>query len=399
MIKGIKLKNFKCFQQQRHFEFSKINLLTGINGRGKSSLLQAILLLSQSTNKFNRLEKLSLNGKHINLGNFEDIKNSDSIKGDLINLELTINDLMEVSFNLTENENDIMSALLTEVKYTSLKQIPEFDTWREKISTLQENLKLDLDSEVSKVIPDINSMVFNEFMSKIHYISADRLGPVKYVDKTSLSDFISVGPQGEFTINVLAKDNLPLVDEKLYLGIDAHSVIQQTEEWLGYILEGAKIEIKGKESTSSVLYMILNNKANAYKYKPTNVGFGYSYILPLIVTGLIAKPNEIIIVENPEAHLHPRAQSKISEFFAKVASCGVQVFIESHSEHILNGLRVSTLNPKIGIKYNELAIHYFNESFDSEKLTMNEKGKIPNWPNGFFDQQEIDLANIFKFSK
>jgi predicted ATPase len=164
-------------------------------------------------------------------------------------------------------------------------------------------------------------------------------------------------------------------------------------------LEGAKIEIKGKDKESSIFYMLLNSRKNSYSYKPNNVGFGYSYILPLVLTGLIAKPGEIIIVENPEAHLHPRAQSKITEFFAKVASCGVQVFIESHSEHILNGLRVCALNPDVKISHNDISISYFNESFAPRTLTVDEKGKIANWPEGFFDQQEIDLSNIFKFSK
>jgi predicted ATPase len=189
------------------------------------------------------------------------------------------------------------------------------------------------------------------------------------------------------------------VHEDLYRGKDAKTVIQQTEEWLGYILEGAKIEIKGKDRDSSVLYMLLNNKSNSYSYKPANVGFGYSYILPLIVTGLIAKSHEIMIVENPEAHLHPRAQSRLAEFFARVASTGVQVFIESHSEHILNGLRVCSLNPEIKINNTDLSILYFNEGFEPEKLVVDEKGKIANWPEGFFDQQEIDLSNIFKFGR
>ena len=241
---------------------------------------------------------------------------------------------------------------------------------------------------------------FADLIKKIHFVSADRLGPVKYVDKTNLPEFLHVGPRGEHTINILANSiNLENVTDILYRGNDAKSIIQQTIEWLDYILEGARIEIRGKDKDSSVLYMLLNNEKNSYNYKPTNVGFGYSYILPLIVTGLIAKPDETIIVENPEAHLHPRAQSKISEFFARVASCGVQVFIESHSEHILNGLRVSALDPQISIKHDELVIHYFNEVFQSEKLTMDAQGKIPNWPSGFFDQQEIDLSNIFKFSR
>jgi len=175
--------------------------------------------------------------------------------------------------------------------------------------------------------------------------------------------------------------------------------LNQTVEWLAYILDGAKININGTEKASSILMMMINSQSNEQSYKPANVGFGYSYILPLIVTGLLAKAGDVVIIENPEAHLHPRAQSRISEFFSKVAAYGVQVFIESHSEHILNGLRISALNPEISINFDQIAIHYFNESFHADNLILNEKGKITNWPDGFFDQQEIDLAEIFKYSR
>ncbi len=363
MITELQITNFKCFGKAKPFEFSKLNLLTGINGRGKSSLLQALLILSQSARKNPLLEKLFIKGELINLGNFDDIKNSETPRGENIQFNFTFFEIIdEFKIEYTENPDDSLYANLVKDQYN--------------IELLSKKIK------------------------PIHFVSADRLGPVNYVEKTTLPTFVNVGPRGEHTINILANSiNLDNVNDVLYRGNDSKSIIQQTIEWLGYILEGAKVEIKGKDKDSSVLYMLLNNKNNAYGYKPANVGFGYSYILPLIVTGLIAKKDEIIIIENPEAHLHPRAQSRIAEFFAKVATCGVQVFIESHSEHILNGLRVNALNPEISIHHDELIIHYFNESFEAEKLIMDDKGKIANWPNGFFDQQEIDLSEIFKYSR
>jgi predicted ATPase len=402
MINKVKIENFKCFQKETTFDFSKLNILTGINGRGKSSLLQSILMISQSFNITNNFtEKLALNGRLISLGNFDDIKNSETPRGQHIKLEFEIDNSISASFQINESENDEMCALI-QSSYIDFVDVFELDKFEAETQRYIENLLKEYGETYQKELkPFLKHLVFSFIISKIHYICADRLGPVKYVDKASFdtSQFISVGTRGEKSINVLAKSDLPLVDDKLYLGNDSKSVIQQTEEWLNYILDGAKIEIKGKEQSSSVLWMLINNKPNSYKYKPQNVGFGYSYILPLIITGLIAKPGEVLIIENPEAHLHPRAQSKIAEFFALVASCGVQVFIESHSEHILNGLRVSVLNQAINLKNSELIIHYFNESFTSEKLIMDEKGKIENWPNGFFDQQELDLAEIFKYSR
>lgn len=384
MISELQIQNFKCFQQARVFEFSKLNLLTGINGRGKSSLLQVLLLLSQSSKKLDGISELILNDEFVKLGNFDDVKNSDTPRTEpvVFNIKASGRSFKEVKFEFKENFND------------------EFILDAKEI-----NFKIDNDFQILKnnsIGSSIAEIDLSNLLEEMHFVSADRLGPIKFIEKRSLPEFIYVGTKGENTINILANYNndlIPPIYQKLYLGNDAPHLLQQTTEWLAYILEGAKIKIEGQEKSSSVLTMLLNNKSNSNNYKQANVGYGYSYILPLIVTGLIAEAGQTIIIENPEAHLHPRAQSRIAEFFARVAACGVQVFIESHSEHILNGLRVGALNPQIEIKHDELAIHYFNESFDSEKLSMDEKGKIPNWPHGFFDQQEVDFANIFKFTK
>lgn len=399
IISKLKIENFKCFKEPVEFEFSKLNLLTGVNGRGKSTLLQAMLVIGQSDDIFSRKKKISLNSKYVSLGNFEDVKNSETLMSAKVKISFSFEKLIdEAIIVFSENDKDSMSA-----QVESAVVSPQSNSGFDKMSSEFERVKKDF----AGILPGVDTegligLIENLFygtISEIHYVSADRLGPVKYVDKSSLIDFTYVGPKGEATINILANDDLPLVSDLLYLGNDAKSVIQQTQEWLSYILDGAKIVVKGKEKDSSVLYMLMNNRKTPYNYKPTNVGFGYSYILPIIVSGLIARPGQILIVENPEAHLHPRAQSRITDFFAKVASTGVQVFIESHSEHILNGLRVNSLNPEIPLKHSDLTVHYFNEDFESEKLVSDEMGKIDNWPEGFFDQQEIDLAEIFKRSR
>lgn len=371
MIKKIEIQNFKCFQHVKSFELSKINLLTGVNGRGKSSFLQVLLVLAQSAWKDDNLRQLIINDEYVSLGNFNDIKNSETPRSEPINFNLGMdNPSYEVEIQFAENPEDILQAKQTKFLVNTKTQT------------------------------SIERQEFTESIRTVHFVSADRLGPQKYVEKTNLPNFIHVGPRGENTINILANSlNIKNVNDLLYRGEDAKSVLQQSIEWLSYILDGARIDIKGQDAESSVLYMLLNNRNNSYSYKPTNMGFGYSYILPLLVTGLIAQPGETIIIENPEAHLHPKAQSRIAEFFARVASCGIQVFIESHSEHILNSLRISALHPDIQISSSDLSIYYFNEKFDAEKLCMNEKGKIANWPIGFFDQQEIDLAEIFKYSR
>jgi predicted ATPase len=368
MITSLTVKNFKCFRESSEFAFTKLNLLTGINGRGKSSLLQALLIIAQSAGS-NNLETLTITGEKINLGNFYDICNSETLKQDSIYFRFQSDnpEYPDIDLEYGEDPNEPFQAIRRKTAKTNVNK-------------------------------DITA--FANALKKTHFISADRRGPVQYVDKLKLPGFVHVGPRGENTVNILANShNIGNVNKLLYRGENAASVMQQTEEWLNYILDGAHVDIRGKEQESSVLYMLLNSKNNSYKYKPVNMGFGYSYILPLIVTGLIAKPGEIVIIENPEAHLHPRAQSRISEFFVRVASCGIQVFLESHSEHILNGLRVNILKDDISVSNRDITILFFNENFTSEKLIVNDKGKIENWPSGFFDQDELDLADIFRLGR
>lgn len=371
MIREIFLKNFKCFKEES-FKVNKLNLLTGINGRGKSSLLQSILLIAQSNwNVWEKEENpIYLNSSYIELGNFNDIKNSSTTQREInIKFDLNLNNQNNGEINYIINEN-------------------EQDDLRLNANIITEKGNFDI-IEVSK------------FFKNVHYVSADRIGPKKYVEKISIPKNIHTGARGEYSLNVLfysEKLNLT-VHENLYKGINSYSVMDQTEAWLNYILDGAKIDLIGKEQESSVLSLLMNNKKDGRTYKPINIGFGYSYVLPLIITGLIAKPGEIVIIENPEAHLHPRAQSRISEFFSIVASIGIQIFIESHSEHILNGLRVATLNKNIKLNNQEINILYFNEDFIHQDLKIDNKGKVDNWPNGFFDQQDIDISSIFKFSR
>ena len=117
--------------------------------------------------------------------------------------------------------------------------------------------------------------------------------------------------------------------------------------------------------------------------------------MPIIVSGVIAKEGEILIVENPEAHLHPKAQSELAKFLAKVSSCGIQILIESHSDHILNALRIAVLD-KI-LSNEDLSILYFSQKIGQSvvQIPIHSDGKIEEWPDGFFDQMDKDFERLF----
>ena len=157
------------------------------------------------------------------------------------------------------------------------------------------------------------------------------------------------------------------------------------------------MEIKGTDSDSSVLGLLMNTQNNDYRFKPTNIGFGYYYVLPIVISGLIAMPESLLIVENPEAHLHPAAQSRLAKFLTQVTLTGVQVIIESHSEHILNALRIGVGNEVFPLTAQDVKVLYFSEAKNATfvEIEIDESGKIADWPVGFFDQTDNDFKILY----
>jgi predicted ATPase len=129
-------------------------------------------------------------------------------------------------------------------------------------------------------------------------------------------------------------------------------------------------------------------------FLPTNVGFGISYALPIVIAGLATKAGTQLIVDSPEAHLHPAAQSALGAFLARVAACGVQVLVETHSDHILNGIRRAVVGQLI--QHSDVVIHFLTGTQPPAEIGIDERGRLDEWPAGFFDQLEIDLRMITK---
>ena len=118
MIKALQIQNFKCFQKSKPFEFSKLNLLTGINGRGKSSLLQTLLLLSQSVRRNSDLKCLVINDELLSLGNFDDIKNSKTPRGENIQFNFKFDSpfIDEAKAEYSENLDDPLQAACVKIE-------------------------------------------------------------------------------------------------------------------------------------------------------------------------------------------------------------------------------------------------------------------------------------------
>lgn len=387
MIKEVTLINYKCFQQQK-FELSNINLFFGLNGRGKSSVLQSILLMGQSVLETNSLMDLIVSSNFLTLGDFNDIKsNLSDEKFVKFQFKTDVEKMENFSFEYMNNPKLLDRGLLKEFELNGIKSSEEL---------ISDGGTASLSSDNKSINYKDDSRILNIFKN-IHYISADRIGPRLYVNKFGVGNLDKTGSKGENSINILSSYSGKL-NEIFFIDQEKpQDLTELCQIWLNYIFDGARIKINN--DSESVLALKINSRNNEKLYKSVNVGFGYSYVLSIVLTCLLSKENDILIFENPEAHLHPKAQSRLTHLFARLVENKVQLFIESHSEHILNGLRVTLANKNSKINQDMISSYFFDENFQVEKLNIDQKGFISNWPKDFFDQTDIDNSLIFNYSR
>lgn len=386
MIDELLLENFKLFGKETRFSGLKgINLLTGVNGRGKSSALQPLLLFKQTLLRSRSSRQVFLSGSFIDLGNASDVKHVDASITKPIRIGFQENGEYYIyTFGLASDNNQALD-------------IQQFE------NVGQSHLSVDVDDATifHDLVPEAakNKKMVLPFQDVV-YISAERIGP-KMSFAPSSEEWID--KRGEHTIQMLYEQQYETVDESIIE--EMNDIFQDIAEdelsptvndvlnfWMTKLFGPSAASVSYIEAANIyALGISTEQKGGKAVFKPTNVGFGYSYALPILIAGLTASKGTILIVENPEAHLHPSAQSMITKFLGLVANCGVQVFIETHSEHILNALRVMVVQRNM--KAQDINVMYFDSKLESyfESIAIEENGKLDHWPANFFDQAEKDL--------
>lgn len=390
MIHSISIENFKIYRDKKVFDGLKnINILTGINGRGKSTFLQSLLLPTQSVIDNEWTKSLLLNGDYVHLGNANDVKNERASR------------IANIQFAYKTQEHDVTLNLSVPEDATSA-QVLDLD----KV-LIDEKAHNAADTEFHWMIPNVDEYRNDEIttlFSSMHYVAAERKGP--QLNYSTSKEKNRLDAAGEHCACVLYAHQNDAVDKVLvnsigdFLpGISKDDLKDQTfngiiELWMGRMFGQTRVRAEYIQS-ANVYVLNYTTEGNAKENKPTNIGFGYSYVLPILIAALFAKKNEVLIVENPEAHLHPHAQSILGKFIAWISiKSGVQIFIETHSEHIVNSFRV--LIAQKSLSKDALNVVFFDNSFEdySRIIPVDDNGKISYWPPRFFDQEEKDLDVI-----
>jgi predicted ATPase len=360
MIQKIEIKNFKSLKDIS-INTKALNLLAGLNGMGKSSFIQTLLLLKQSDEIANG--KIRLKGRLIDVG-----------KGKDVLYQFASAETINFSFLFSDNDK---------LKWSFFYK-PEWEF---------------LESNDSYPVDTVHRL-----LNGFQYLSADRVGPLVMYD-TSLPSVTKgdLGVKGEYAVHFLHENGGSCKISKQLKHYDTSdlTLINQVNGWLSEISPGIKLNVVEVPGVDKMLlnYQYEIGVGRTAYFKPINVGYGISYVLSIIISLLVCKKDDIIIIENPEAHIHPRGQAELGKLMALSAASGSQLFVETHSDHIINGVRVAVKEGLVG--KDDVNLSYFTKKTSEDEqyseiteIRIDERGELSDYPKDFLDEWNNQLLKL-----
>lgn len=366
-IRELTIVGFKRFSETS-LEFAPLTVLTGTNGAGKTSVIHALLLARQAA--VTQSDTVKLNGPfNLELGSAQDVLNLQASSAQ-ISVRLRLDGDAESRFAFDASEEALL--------YLPIQREPGQHT----------------------------GGALHGSERHFTYLCAERLGPRDVLGASALPrEDLSVGVRGEFCAQVLTlqglQEKVPPARRHPQRADEENAFLKyQVESWLSDIVRPVEIETLAFAHTS-VTALRFRAPGGDWVRAP-NMGFGVSYALPIVLAGLMAAPGGLLVVENPEAHLHPAGQSRIGVFLATLASGGVQVVVETHSDHVINGIRRAVGEHKL-LEAADAVIHFFDQETESRPtistLRFTQTGGLDAWPRRFFDQYQIDVAALARLRR
>lgn len=402
MFSCLNLKYFKCFESLQ-LPLAPLTLLSGTNASGKSSILQAITLLHQTMQEHEWSTRLMLNGKSIKLGTVSDVVNEQQ-GGKGFEIGLTYGETTYL-WTFTGERNE----LSMDVKSFCLNN-------RQPIDFLIKEKDQNHASNLHKLLPtyylsfDIFKAPFSDqkstdgYVTAIHkplttgftYITAERIGPREVYALEDRQIAYAVGPTGEYAMSLFySKRDEPILNSLILETESRNTLFHQVTARMQQFFPSCLLAVEKVQNVNAVTLRLKTSNETEF-HRPINVGFGLTQVLPIVIAALSAQKEDILLIENPEVHLHPAGQALMGHFLAEVASAGVQVILETHSDHILNGIRRFVKSGRI--PPDQVALHFFKaRSTNSAQVIspqINVNGDLDFWPDGFFDQFDKDMNHF-----
>lgn len=359
MISRLRVQRFKRFADCA-LDLVPLTLLTGLNGSGKTSILHALVLAHEACS--GSAQTVELNGPSgLQLGTAEDVLNTDAAEPTIAITLDSVDHQVQYGFDASDGSR------------LYLKKIPPvFDP----VSPLGGSPRA------------------------FSYLCAERLGPRSVLGASARdTEELGVGVQGEHSAQLLAlhghTHRVPQARRHTAAQNEEHALLKyQAEVWLSEITR--PVQLKAEWFPRTAVTSLRFGTGSGDDVLAPNMGFGLSYALPIVLAGLYAPERGLLIVENPEAHLHPAGQSKMGIFLSVIARSGVQVIVETHSDHVLNGVRRAIADQLLPAS--AALVQFFDDDTVGgprvQRLSFTARGGLSEWPPAFFDQYQLDVAAL-----
>lgn len=341
MITSLGIKGLKSVDELQ-LNFKNLNLLIGTNSSGKSTVIQSLLIASQNIDEHNS----DFNGSLVSLGDFREIRNF-------------ITNTKSISIDIEDGKG---------------KHQWEFF---EEEDSIKNSTGKDCDFK---------------FDDGLYYLSASRIGYMDTYEK-DIKKVYRFGLQGEYCFSYFIKNKEKILDNSILIDNISRTLDYNVNYWFEYIIS-SKLVVMDIQQTDRLKVQF--SSASGREVRTENIGSGVSYLINIIIICLSIEEGNTLIIENPEIYLHPKAQAKLIEFFIFISKSNRQLIIETHSDHMFNGIRVNVANEKI--KNEDVSLHFLslNEKncTENREISIVKRGRIINGSNDLFDQFEIDLDRM-----
>lgn len=405
MFSRLRLTNFKAWRDTGNIALRPVTMLLGTNSSGKSSLVQSLLLLKQTVQSPDRTIHLNLGGDEtndlFNFGGFQDLlkQGTDAPRQFSIGFEFERGESSRVgsgqfhcAYGQTSSGSVVTQSLsikggkrefraVRRDKGTYSVYVDRESQPRGKGRHLAPERSIALPAEAIALLgvdgqfaQDLSLSLRRE-LENISYLGPLRRKPERdYAwNRTNPGE---VGSDGHRAIDVLLASTL-------LKGEEQHRVINGVSKWLARMKVADRLEVR-QEGRSHRYSLILHRDGVVSNLH--DVGIGISQVLPVLVVAYSAPAGSAILLEEPEIHLHPLAQSALAELFVEVSrERNVQFIVETHSEHLFR--RMQTLMAGETVSTDDCAMYFVERAAGDARLRtldVDPYGRVKNWPEGFF---------------
>lgn len=385
MINEVYLETFKCFGRL-HLPLAPLTVLTGFNAGGKSTVQQAMLLVHQSLAEAPTESSLLLSGPIITLGTLRDVV--DKVNGSRRFLIGLRTEQASIRWTLESQSSDRegLSVPVRTVAWTESANGPSRQRGpADDVPFLPEEIQAESLQHLLQT------------MRRLRYVPADRIGPAEVFPLADVRAHDTLGPRAERSIGSLYWCSLSEISKEIRQPNESRpTLMHQVEAWLNTLFPGVALDVQRVRGANLVSLGVRTSPDTDF-HRPQHVGFGITHVLPILVACLTSAEGDLVLIENPEAHLHPRAQAELGRFLARVGASGRQVMVETHSDHVLNGVR-RAVRDNIA-QHSDVLLHFFRPRSDAAvaqvvSLRVDQAGAIDHWPEGFFDQIDRDTMAL-----